>query len=215
MLENKKYVLTVEGETEQWYFLWLRDQINSCEGRTFNAAIDPKVKKSPKSFYKGTNSKVTPEAFHICDVESTDKYHIDNFENILKEMKEAKSQKNIKYHLGYSNFTFELWIILHKRDCFGPFSDRKQYLIPIQQCFGEKFEDLDHYKHETAFKRCLSKLTIDDVKAAVKRADRLAQLNLNDNKKIIKHSGYSYYRENPALSINEVVKKILTECGIM
>jgi len=51
MLENKKYVLTVEGETEQWYFLWLRDQINSYEGRTYNAAIDPKVKKSPKSFY--------------------------------------------------------------------------------------------------------------------------------------------------------------------
>ena len=29
MLETKKYVLTVEGETEQWYFLWLKDQINS------------------------------------------------------------------------------------------------------------------------------------------------------------------------------------------
>lgn len=28
MLETKKYVLTVEGETEQWYFLWLKDQIN-------------------------------------------------------------------------------------------------------------------------------------------------------------------------------------------
>lgn len=28
MLEKKQYVLTVEGETEQWYFLWLRDQIN-------------------------------------------------------------------------------------------------------------------------------------------------------------------------------------------
>ena len=35
MLETKKYVLTVEGETEQWYFIWLRDQINGFEGRKY------------------------------------------------------------------------------------------------------------------------------------------------------------------------------------
>ena len=84
MLETKKYILTVEGETEQWYFLWLRDQINKIESRTYNASIVPKVQQSPRSFYKGTNSKVTPEA-----------YHIDKFENILKEMKEAEKTSNI------------------------------------------------------------------------------------------------------------------------
>ncbi len=26
--ETKKYVFTVEGETEQWYLYWLRDQIS-------------------------------------------------------------------------------------------------------------------------------------------------------------------------------------------
>ena len=129
-------------------------------------------------------------------------------------MSEAKKQKNIKYQLGYSNFTFELWMILHKKDCFSQFTDRKQYLIPIQQCFNEKFEDWGHYKNESAFKRCLSKLTIDDVKLAVKRADKIAKYNI-ENKKLIKLSGYSYFNENPALSINEVVKRILTECGII
>ena len=54
MLETKKYVLTVEGETEQWYFIWLRDQINGFEGRTYNVSIVPKVQQSPMSFYKGT-----------------------------------------------------------------------------------------------------------------------------------------------------------------
>lgn len=28
MRETLKYTFTVEGETEQWYLLWLRDQIN-------------------------------------------------------------------------------------------------------------------------------------------------------------------------------------------
>lgn len=31
MLETKKYILTVEGETEEWYFLWLKNQINNYE----------------------------------------------------------------------------------------------------------------------------------------------------------------------------------------
>jgi hypothetical protein len=31
-------------------------------------------------------------------------------------MKEAKTQKKITYYLGYSNFTFELWMVLHKRN---------------------------------------------------------------------------------------------------
>ena len=39
MLETKKYVLTVEGETEQWYFNWLKDQINHCEDKKYNVAI--------------------------------------------------------------------------------------------------------------------------------------------------------------------------------
>ena len=215
MLETKKYVLTVEGETEQWYFIWLRDQINGFEGRKYNVSIVPKVQQSPMSFYKGTNSKVTPEVIHICDVESTDDDHIEKFENILKEMKEADRQKKIKYQLGYSNFTFELWMILHKKDCFGPFNSRKQYLAPIQQAFGEKFEDLDHYKQESAFKRCLEKLSLNDVKDALRRADKIAEQNVKDRKKLVNLCGYSYYRNNPALSINEVLKKIFTECGVL
>lgn len=50
-------------------------------------AIIAKVQQSPRSFYKGVNSKTTPEIIHICDVESTSKEHIDKFEGILKEMK--------------------------------------------------------------------------------------------------------------------------------
>lgn len=215
MLETKKYVLTVEGETEQLYFLWLRDKINEIESRKYNVSIIPKVQQSPRSFYKSTNAKITPVAFHICDVESTSKEHIDKFENILKEMSEAKKQKNIRYQLGYSNFTFELWIALHKRDCFGSLTDRKQYLTFIQQCFNEKFISLEQYKNEQTFKRCLTKLSIDDVKSAVKRAEKIAYQNVKDNKQLIKYSGYTYYRDNPSLSINEIVKKILSETGTL
>ena len=128
-LETKKFVFTVEGETEQWYLLWLRDQINNCEERSFNAAIDAKVQQSPEKFYKTVNVKTTPEVYHVCDVESNDQDHVKKFRNILTEMKEAKTQKKIIYKLGYSNFTFELWMVLHKRNCNGPLNHRRQYLV--------------------------------------------------------------------------------------
>lgn len=214
-LETRKYTFTVEGETEQWYFEWLRDQINVCPNRTYNVSIDAKVQQSPRKFYKSINAKTTPQVIHICDVESNDRVHVEKFNKILSEMKEAKSQKRINYILGYSNFTFELWMVLHKRNCNGPFSHRNNYLDPIRRAFEERFEDLDHYKHEDEFKRCLKKLTINDVKSAVRRAEIIASMNKADGKTLVKYKGYSYYRDNPALSIHEAVRKILSECGLM
>ena len=52
MLETKKFTFTVEGETEQWYLEWLKEQINNCINRTYNIAVVPKVEQSPRSFYK-------------------------------------------------------------------------------------------------------------------------------------------------------------------
>ena len=68
-------------------------------------------------------------------------------------MKEAKTQKNITYKLGYSNFTFELWMVLHKRDCNGHLNSRSQYLESINKAFDEDFENFQHYKHEKNFKK--------------------------------------------------------------
>ena len=213
-LETKKYVFTVEGETEQWYLLWLRDQINQCEKRVFDVSIEAKVQQSPKKFFKTVNAKTTPKVFHICDVESNEPVHVEKFQNILSEMKEAKTQKKIIYQLGYSNYTFELWLVLHKRDCNGSLTNRRQYLDPINKAFEEHFENLDHYKRENNFKRCLAKISLADVKEAIRRAETITSNNEKDGKVLVKYKGYSYYRNNPALSIQDAVSMILTECGI-
>ena len=213
-LETKKYVFTVEGETEMWYLEWLRDKINACPDRTYNIAVDPKVQQSPKKFYKGTTSKLTPKVAHICDVESNEQVHVDKFKNILSEMKEAKTQKKINYQLGYSNYAFELWIVLHKKDCSGPLTHRSQYLKHINKIFGECFEDLDHYKQEDNFKRCLSKLTLDDAKKAVKRAEKITEANKENGMTVLQHKGYTYFKDNPSLSVHEIIKGMMTECGV-
>lgn len=213
-LYTKKFVFTVEGETEQWYLEWLRDQINQCESRKYNAAVDAKVQQSPKKFYKNANAKATPVVYHICDVESNEQVHVEKFQNILSEMKEAKTQKKITYRLGYSNFAFELWMVLHKRTCNGMLAHRRQYLEHINRAFGESFENLDQYKHEDDFKRCLAKLTLDDVREAIKRADVIMANNVKDGKTLLQYKGYTYYRDNPALTIHDAVRMMFEECGI-
>ena len=205
MLETRKYTFTVEGETEKWYLLWLKKLLNECPERKNNVTIEVKVQKSPMRFVKSVNPKATPKIVHICDIESNDDEHVKNFKEILSELKDAKTQKKIIYELGYSNFTFELWMILHKKNCNGVLSNRSQYLSHINQAFGEKFENLDQYKIEKNFARCLGKLTLEDVRVAIKRAKYIMEQNKNDGKRIEQYKGFKYYKDNPALTIYQVI----------
>lgn len=83
-------------------------------------------------------------------------------------MKMAQSiGKSITCHLGYNNFTFELWMILHKADCNGLMTHRSQYPAPLNRAYGENPENLNQYKSEDNFKRFLKKLTLKYKKTAI------------------------------------------------
>lgn len=215
--QNRKYVFTVEGETEQWYFEWLTSAINAHPDSLYNVSLVAKVQQSPKKYAKTINPIATPLVTHICDYESNEEIHTTKFKNILSELKEASSTigRKFKYALGYSNFTFELWMILHRQACNGSLINRTQYLSHINRAYQENFENLDEYKHEANFKRCLSKLTLDDVCDAVGRAKKIMNAKVLNGELLEQYKGFTYYRENPALSIWEPIEKILRECGLL
>ena len=215
--ENRKYVFTVEGENEQWYFEWLKDKINACPESKYNVSIVAKVQQSPKKYAKTVYPIATPAVTHICDYESNEPFHVAKFENILDELKTANSTigRKFTYSLGYSNFTFELWMVLHKQACNGELTDRSQYLPHINRAYQEKFESLAQYKHEANFKRCLSKITLADVCSAIERSERIMRSKEDTQVRPVEHKGFSYYRENPSLTVWEPVKKILNECGLL
>ena len=215
--ENRRYVFTVEGETEQWYLEWLQEQINACDKSKFTVSIVAKVQQSPKKYAKTVNPISTPQVTHICDYESNDDVHVVKFKNILSELKEANFTKGrkFKYVLNYSNFTFELWIVLHKQICNGVLTNRTQYLQHINKWYEEKFENLDQYKHEDNFKRCLSKLTIDNVREAIKRAKNIMNIKESNGEHEEQYKGFTYYKENPSLTIWKSVEEILRECELL
>lgn len=214
--ENAAYYFSVEGETEKWYLEWLQTAINGSGKARYTVKFDVKIQKDPVARVKSMTVLGKTEIVHVFDKESEEVIHTKQFMSTLKRMKEAQRLgKNIKYVMGYSNFTFELWIILHKMDLNAPKGHRKQYLQPINAAFGERFENLDEYKQDTNFHRVLSKLSLEDVKAAIKRAEHITCSNEDGRFKQQEYAGYRFFSENPSLSIWQPIKKILTDCNLL
>ena len=214
--ETRKYYFSVEGETEKWYLDWLQKTINAISEAKYNVKLDAKIQKDPLARVKGMTLLEQTEITHVFDRESEDSIHTKQFQETLDRMSDAEQLgKDINYKLGYSNFTFELWIILHKADCNGAKTNRKQYLSDLNKAYGEKFEDLNEYKRENDFKRILKKLTIEDVISAVKRSEVIMKRNEESGYRLQQYKGYSFYKEDPSLSIWEIIGKILFECGLV
>lgn len=212
---TKKYYFSVEGETEQWYLKWLQDIINHTEESAYKVSFDCPVQKNPIKRAKSLVVTKKTEIYHISDYESDEPIHVREFTETMDNMKKAKELgKQINYKFGYSNLTFDLWIVLHKADCNASFAHRKHYLVPLNRAYGENFESMDEYKHENNFKRCLSKLNISDVNSAINRAKSIMKKNAENRLLLHEYKGYKYYKENPSLMIWEAIEKILIECQL-
>lgn len=212
-LQNNKYIFSVEGETEELYFKHLKNLILAEEGRIANPVFVIQ-KDSPAKVAKKLPMILPCTITAVFDVEDADADHRKRFENTLKEMSAAERLgKSIKFDLGYSNIDFELWIILHKKDLFGTISSRAQYLNNINSVFGTKFQGLKEYKVEKNFNRILSQITLEDVKKAITRAEKIINQRKSEDKPI-ESSGYEWYERNPSLSVHLAIKKILLECGV-
>lgn len=173
MVKLKKtnvYYFSVEGETEKWYLDWLAETINNTDNSIVNVKIKSEVQKDPMKYVKKLKIISKTDVYHLFDYESNDQEHMINFHKTIDKLKEASSVKQIKYEFGYSNYTFDLWMILHKIDAFGSVADRKQYIKFINKAFSESFESMAEYKEENNFKRCLLKIDLSDVINAINRS---------------------------------------------
>lgn len=85
----------------------------------------------------------------------------------------------------------------------------------INKVFNEKFENLDHYKNENNFKRCLSKLNLDNVRLAIERSKTIMEIKVANGECEEQYKGFKYYKENPSLSIWKCVEEILYECDLI
>lgn len=212
---KETYYFSVEGDTEKWYLDWLQNAINNDPNCKIQVKLNSKAEKNPISYVKSLTILGKTEITHVFDRESTNKEHTEAFLKTLDGMKTAeKCGKNVKYLCGYSNYTFDLWIILHKKNCRRPYTNRAQYLDAINDAFHEKFESMNKYKEESNFKKVLSKLTLDDVCFAIKCAEQIEKDCFDNGYTQKERNGYRYYDENPSILLHKQIAKILEKAGL-
>lgn len=210
------YYFSVEGETEQWYLEWLEAQINANENVNYIVKFITKVEKDPVSFIKKLVVQKKTTIWHLSDIEGSSDEQIQTVHNTLGRLKEAKGLgKSIIYRWGYSNLSFDLWMILHKQNCNAELTDVGKYLTHINRVFDEHFESMKEYKEEDNFKRCLGKLTFPEVLTALSRAKAIMQRNERDGYQLAQFKGYRYYIHNPSLDLWQPVETILSDCGLL
>ncbi|MDR2728356.1 MAG: RloB family protein [Chitinispirillales bacterium] len=212
---TKTYLFTVEGETEKWYFERLQHLINNDLNSSYTVSLKVAIQKNPLKYVKGLRNIYKTVIYHFCDYESNEQCHVDQFKKTIDMLKEAKKLgKQIDYKLCYSNFTFDLWILLHKYDAKSSIIHRRNYLELLNRAYDKRFENMDSYKSEENFKRILSRLNLSDVIEAVKRAKFIMQENKNRGYTLHQYKGYKFYKENPSLMVWEAIEKILKDCNL-
>ena len=214
--QNLTYYFSVEGETEQWYLEWLEAQINANENANYIVKFITKVEKDPVSFIKKLVVQKKTTIWHLSDIEGSSDDQIQTVHNTLGRLKDAKGLgKSIIYKWGYSNLSFDLWMILHKQNCNAELTDVGKYLTHINRVFDEHFESMKEYKEVDKFKRCLGKLNFPEVLTALSRAKAIMQRNERDGYQLAQFKGYRYYIHNPSLDLWQPVETILSDCGLL
>lgn len=209
-----KFYFSTEGETEKWYLEHLQKLINNSEVAKCRVSFLIKT-LCPVSFVKTISIIQKTRIFHFFDVESTENEYERRFKDMLEKMKTAeKKGKAVSYSPAYTNLTFELWLILHKEYLSSSITDRKNYLTHLNRIFGQKYQGLKEYKKEKNFKEILKKITLDDVKLAVKNAEKIMNHN-KANYHPQKMYTFSWYLENPSTEVGTVIREILENCGIL
>ena len=160
------------------------------------------MQKDPVSYGKKLTVREKTIVWHMSDIEGTSREHIQAVEGTLTRLKDVKKLgKDIVYKWGYSNLSFDLWMILHKQNCNAALAGVNNYLSHINNAFGAQFESMKKYKEEAYFKRCLEQLQLKDVVTAILRAKTIMQRNERDIYPLTRFKGYAYYLHNPSLEL--------------
>lgn len=211
---NEQYIMTCEGETEVWYFEHLKKLINAIPNKP-KMNVVPVKETNPAKKAKSVVLPYKRVWYHIVDKETCQECDEKIFENRILSFKNIKKvNKTIEPFLGYSNVSFELWLILHKSIQKPSVHCAKDYWEYIKKLYKLDYvESFDDYKSERVFKQLLKQITLEDIRKAIKRAEELE--NINEREGILRTKGFSYYDNNPSMSVHNVVKQILLDSELL
>lgn len=221
--ESRQFNISVEGiNCEKMYFEYLARLINTSNRSTYNLKVEPR-KMSPLEYAKRNAHKPVDKRkgkkipyIHVQDVEDYyDDFQRTKFYGMINEIRTAQDKFGICYKLEYSNYTFELWMLLHVADMVQAVQDRHPYLASVNRWFQRNYRSIDEFKSHDEFQRILDEfVTLDSIKQAISRAEKIVQNNDREKKVKENYKGFTFYRDNPDISVHEVVQMIFDVCEV-
>ena len=221
--ESRQFHMSVEGvNCEKLYFEHLAKLINTSGRNQYNLKISPRA-MTPMQYAKRNAYRPVDRShgkdlpyIHIQDIEDYYNTHqLQKFYGMIDEMRKAEREFRISYRLGYSNYTFELWMLLHVTDMTSSVSNRTAYLRPINQYFHRNYSSLNEFKNADEFQKILDGfITLDTVFDAIKRANRIVENNVGQNKRKATYRRITFFQDNPDVTVHEVVQMILDVCAV-
>ena len=206
------YKLAVEGDTEKWYFKHLEKLVNEyCCRNSIPKQFEIKCSKAGqfkacvKKARKLKTGLATNPVYAVFDSESISE------EEAYKEAIIEAAKKPIVYCASTSS-SFDLWIILHKKKLTRSVVSPDDYLSDINDAYSERFPSMQKYKEHDNFGKVLKKITLDDVKFAIKNVNEIRERNKRVGTIVLKYGGDTYYK-NPDVKIDKIVLDVFNEIG--
>ena len=202
---RKTYLCICEGLQEKMYLEHVAKLMKRFPEKviTFHTFID-----SPQRLL---NRYEEYDSAAIFDYDLDDvkfKKNIEICDKLNKELKPSKRKSGRHIYHAYSNVNFDLWLILHKKECSGCVWKNDAYIQDVRKNYGLK--STDNIKNEEIINKILSQITLEDVKDAIKRAEQIRSGKVKADGWNI---GNTLVFSNPDFSIDQFLKTVLEDSG--
>ncbi|WP_461205020.1 RloB domain-containing protein [Clostridium sp. DL1XJH146] len=203
-LYRKTYLCVCEGQQEELYLKHVASLLKQYPQRvvTINTMIGGAYKLK-KTYTEYDNAALFDYDFNNVEFEK----NIGICDQLKNSNKSTKRKNGKKVFHAYSNVNFDLWLILHKEDYNRIVSQNHAYISDVRRIY--KLSAIEDIKKKNVIDKILAQITLDDVKKAIIRADKIRERKLETDKMIVASSTcYS----NPDFSIHQFLKFVLKDC---
>ena len=200
---RRTYLCVCEGQQEEMYLKHVAKLITDFPNRVihFNTIVGnpDRMRKTLVDYDKVAlfdhdfNDVGFRQSIELCDR--------------LDKTGRATRQRSRTYH-AFSNLNFDLWLILHKEDFGRPISRNDAYQPEVRRIYG--LGSTDDIKSKELIQAILRQIALNDIKNAIRRAERLRSQKIVSDGVII---GSTRCYPNPDLSIHAFMQAVLADCG--
>lgn len=198
-------IVGCEGKNqERIYFDKVAELVNCVEERTHDLVFD-------YAEPYGGNPKCVVERTIQKSIGKENKVSVFDYDGKKDKYEEAIDLAiENKIELGYTNYCFDLWLILHKEDYFDIVQNQDAYADKLRQVFWLAADA--NIKKEKRVTEIVNQIGLSDIKNAIQRGKKISEDN--QGKEANKTPKENRYYDNPDTQMHVLLQFLFAKVGI-